>query len=410
MNSECILEKAERRQSSSFTNSKSEKKKSIRLIILTALILLSVYAIIGTCIRQTTAPYNDYFFTANEVATDGGKSTRRPTETKETINTFNVTAITRTATIGTTFQKATITATTRHPHPLSSVNNVNAQQALFETPPQPLKRPPARIAVQTVNFGVLGLPLMDQNRHSYCTKWNHDYVVVEAPIGLPGEGAVEVPRSPAWNKIPATLHLLDQRDDVHDRPKYEYVMWMDADAIFLNCQLSLQRLVERMEHDRTSWLFSGDTMLINSGQMMWKNNEASRRILREVDALWYAEFDNYHRLQENGAFAAYLGGARNASYAEIQYAYDRSLVCSKDDQTMCEYTRDGNAMALQLVVRNDWLQRQISLVSQHSINSYFENVGANDFILHCAGYQQKLYCLELVMRKLSKMKDALLCL
>jgi len=42
-----------------------------------------------------------------------------------------------------------------------------------------------------------------------------------------------------------------------------YIWLYHVDAMFQNGRLSLQRLVDCMEQDKSMWLFSGDTMLIN---------------------------------------------------------------------------------------------------------------------------------------------------
>ena len=171
--------------------------------------------------------------------------------------------------------------------------------------------PSRRVAIQTVNIDAVHLAL--SNHISYTAKWGSDYVLVDQKL--------DPTRSPKWQKIPATLELFEKHE-------YDYVMWMDSDAIFANCSKSIEPFLQQMELEGTSWLFSGDTLIVNSGQMIFKNTAAARDILKGIDALWFPHWDNQtHGLQDNAAVAAYIGGARRPIQAEVEAAYQRADVC-----------------------------------------------------------------------------------
>eukprot|EP00977_Amphora_coffeiformis_P001707 scaffold336_cov196-Amphora_coffeaeformis.AAC.12 len=196
------------------------------------------------------------------------------------------------------------------------------------------------IAVQTVAIGNRSSIAL-VNQRTYCSKWGYHFKVLTKSLDE---------RHPAWQKIPFTLNLFDQG--------YDHVYWIDGDAFFTICNQSLQPLIDRMEQDNSTWLFSGDTLLINSGQMMWKKMPAARAILIGVDRLWFPKWDSLHLLRDNAAFAAYLTGARNAMGDEIRAAYRLA-----DEQ--CGYLVSGSREALHAVT--DGRRRRRSLETEHHL-------------------------------------------
>jgi galactosyl transferase GMA12/MNN10 family len=165
----------------------------------------------------------------------------------------------------------------------------------------PVSSQTPRIAIQTLHITANNQSINLDNaflrsHQQYADRWGYNNVLVTEALDH---------RTAHWQKIPATLRLFAQG--------YDYVMWMDGDALVTNLSLSLQPWIDKMTQENTSWLFSGDTLLINSGQQIFKNNNFTKTLLAEVDALWF--LCNPKKwpcfgLYDNFAFAAYLGGAR----------------------------------------------------------------------------------------------------
>ena len=162
---------------------------------------------------------------------------------------------------------------------------------------------------------------------------------------------------------------------------------MDGDAFFTDCSQSLSGLIHRMEKEDTSWLFSGFRLVINSGQVLWRNSEAAKKIVNDVNDMYFS--DNGVKLWENGLLAAYLaGGGTNTAELREKYAIADECFIKKNEQ--CQHVRNGNKeMALQFV--NETLRKQITYVPYGTINSY-ENTDNTKFIFHCAGQGNKNRC------------------
>ena len=198
------------------------------------------------------------------------------------------------------------------------------------------------------------------NHIAYCDKWGYHYEPVTK--------AFIIDRGPHWQKLPATLALFDKG--------YDYVFWIDGDAFFVNCSKSLKPFIDKLEMENSSWLFSGDTLVVNSAQMLWKNTAAARQILNGTDGLYSPNYNI--PLFENGAFAAYLFGARRQDISEIRNAYRIADECYVRKNAQCRYLRDGSRQALHLVKED--LKRHISIVPQRAMNSYSGNYQPGDFI------------------------------
>lgn len=102
-----------------------------------------------------------------------------------------------------------------------------------------------RIAIAMVVDNFLTSDLRNatiENKRAYARHWGYDLVVPDvqqvrdAANGLPS----------AWAKFPVLLQLLDD---------YDYVLMIDADAVFLRYDIGLHGAVQQMERDNTSVSF-----------------------------------------------------------------------------------------------------------------------------------------------------------
>jgi hypothetical protein len=231
------------------------------------------------------------------------------------------------------------------------------------------------------------------NHMSYCSKWGLDYALVgRRMIGHES-------REPHWQKLSASLALMEL--------DYDFVFWIDGDALIADCTKSPDRFLDQMDLAGTSWLFSGDTLIINSGVVLFKNTQVARDILLEIDLLWYPEWSNDMKLRDNAAMAAYLAGARKPSKQDLQKAYTRADECyEKKTLQFCSDIVQGNNRALQHIGVDPKLLQHISYVPKLAINAYLsdlEYLGSNPqatplsdsiFIFHCAGQTDKAACIQ----------------
>jgi hypothetical protein len=98
----------------------------------------------------------------------------------------------------------------------------------------------------------------------------------------------DIKKTAAWSKIKILLENIDPKH-------YDYILWIDADAIILNQDFYLKDMI-----DTTKILhISRDFNNINSGVMLWKSCELSRLILEKVWSL--REKYHHHKWWEQAA-------------------------------------------------------------------------------------------------------------
>ena len=111
------------------------------------------------------------------------------------------------------------------------------------------------------------------NHHEYSNKHGYSYIkeIVKNDDYLDWH--------PTWIKVDVLKKYL---------PLYDYVVWIDADAVFVNQDIKIEDLIDgnvdlvipKLEVDR----FTGNMWThTTTGFMVWKNNEWSKNIL---DLLW----------------------------------------------------------------------------------------------------------------------------
>lgn len=108
------------------------------------------------------------------------------------------------------------------------------------------------------------------NKKKYCEKYNLDYRFY---LGRASK------RHAQWDKIQCVMQNL---------PEYDYIVWIDSDAIFNNFEVSIIDLIKN--NQRYDALFCSDVcysegqnhLLINTGVMIFKNSEWSFDILDKV--------------------------------------------------------------------------------------------------------------------------------
>jgi len=120
----------------------------------------------------------------------------------------------------------------------------------------------------------------------YCKKHSYDFISYDRHL--------DPSRHPAWSKIKAIHNHIDD---------YDWIMWIDADAIFLNHNKRIEPLLD----DGYNIIISKTFDLINSGVFLIKgNNEWSKSFLDDVyDQTQFLDSTN-NRWEENAIEHLYL--------------------------------------------------------------------------------------------------------
>lgn len=92
-----------------------------------------------------------------------------------------------------------------------------------------------------------------------------------------------------WQKILAVQELLDKTEN--GKRVYDYVLWIDADAIFTRPKLKLESFID--DADKDTFLFIAEDInshsplvmrsCVNTGVFMVKNSDKGRDFMRQVD-------------------------------------------------------------------------------------------------------------------------------
>tara|TARA_A100001201_G_scaffold66157_1_gene61961 strand:+ start:149 stop:868 length:720 start_codon:yes stop_codon:yes gene_type:complete len=113
---------------------------------------------------------------------------------------------------------------------------------------------------------------------AYCNKYNYD--LIKSSVRVYGDKTCINPRNPHWERFPLILKHIE---------KYDYVIWIDADAFFYFDSPPIEKIIN--EYDNKEILFSADHSqlsppAINTGVLILKNTQ---RVIDIVKKWAYSE-------------------------------------------------------------------------------------------------------------------------
>jgi hypothetical protein len=125
---------------------------------------------------------------------------------------------------------------------------------------------PAKIAVVTVAIGekfqkIVEIPI--KNKKEYCLKYGYDLIVGEEKLN----NRAFIP----WEKITILQKLMETSG-------YEWFFWSDADAMFMNFSIPLEKFID----DEAFLIISKDYHGLNNGHFLIKNCIESKQFLQNV--------------------------------------------------------------------------------------------------------------------------------
>eukprot|EP00759_Apiculatamorpha_spiralis_P020283 PhF_6_TR2570/c0_g1_i1/m.4354 len=162
--------------------------------------------------------------------------------------------------------------------------------------PEPTQARNKRVAILTMN--VAGgrdwiYPMSFRNRLAYAKKWNIDLIVE-------GDELVDRSRDVCWSKIPMLKRWL---------PHYDWVMWMDGDAFFMDAEKSLDTVLD----DKYDFIVAKDWNDINLGIFFIKNSPYSFQLLEDM---WNVPRQHWYPFEEQSALHHLTSLERNRAVAE----------------------------------------------------------------------------------------------
>ena len=133
---------------------------------------------------------------------------------------------------------------------------------------------------------------MNNHRH-YASIHNYSYIRRKIPLLSFDQVLMSVPPKESrggnskmwvhWSKVPLIYWLLMEPYN------FDWVLWLDSDAVFKNMSTRIEDILkqynipfERNVANIPDLIFSGDTNVINTGVLLFRNSDWSRNMLKET--------------------------------------------------------------------------------------------------------------------------------
>ena len=131
------------------------------------------------------------------------------------------------------------------------------------------------------------------NKLAYCRKWGYDLIIEDSEI-------VDKSRDVAWSKIPAFKKWL---------PKYQWLMWVDMDAFFMNFKVAAHNLLS----DDYDLIIAKDWNGINMGVYFMKNSPFSYELM---NSMWNAPKTWWYPWEEQSSLMHLMDATKNGNRAK----------------------------------------------------------------------------------------------
>ena len=160
------------------------------------------------------------------------------------------------------------------------------------------------------------------NHIMYSNKYNYTYYVFYENLAE----TVNQGESPkiCWSKVKSVLNVIENHD---------YVMWIDADAIFTNHNIKIEDRINQYP-DKDYYLTKDPkTHFINSGVMIWKNSENSLNMLNKW---WNMNHTSYGKGGDQAPLGDFL--KKNTEYNKFWHHFnEREMNCYPTNYNPYDY-------------------------------------------------------------------------
>lgn len=212
------------------------------------------------------------------------------------------------------------------------------------------------------------LDLTWPNKEAYAKKYGYHLV--------DGSRHIDTSRPPAWSKIKAVKHLLDNEH-------CDWVMWTDADTVIMNSEVRIQ---DFLPADTTKHMLVGSDKGggYNSGVFVFRNSDWSKHFLDE----WW----NMKDFVRPPGFS--LSGDNAAMKALLKSMEDRG---DFDKYVLSPPRCTFNSFAKFLT-----LGQSVEIMDHLTEQEWYlddEHYHKSDFIAHIPGVDNKAECLKLLLRE-----------
>lgn len=213
------------------------------------------------------------------------------------------------------------------------------------------------------NFDSIG-SVVRENHAQYAQRHGHRYTMEEAVL--------DSSRPPAWSKIKAVQGQLESG-------KCDWVMWLDADVVFMNQSVRLETLLSSEEN--VDLIVTPDASFrVSSGVWLIRNSAWSQKFLQDWwNMRRFVRSKGLSLSGDNNAFGS-LVSKRLKNDSEREHLHITPERCSMNSNAIFVNDKQVDVATK----RADW---------QGSTTSFHQG----DFIAHAAGIDQKLRAIEQLM-------------
>lgn len=239
---------------------------------------------------------------------------------------------------------------------VKQINDKNSIQSTmcpaFYTPSKTHKI--ALTTMYTENIKSYG-ELSTKNKEWYAKKYNIDLIVTKNRVST---------RHPAWDKIRCVLNAMKEN--------YDYVIWMDADAIFLTDQIDFNTIINA---------FSEKNFIV-----CYDPNKPTNELSKNLD---YNRLENLHIIntgvfiiKNNDEMKQLLENAWNTKTNTNRGIYDLNKSVSLETciHNWDDWPYEQGALTVSFAGRND-----IAILPETAFNTITRNVNETTFVLHDMG-------------------------
>ena len=116
---------------------------------------------------------------------------------------------------------------------------------------------------------------------------------------------------PVWSKVKALQHVMKEN--------YEFILWMDADAQFINFDVTVEQIFDKIKNltrSDSDVIIACDKIGLNFGVAIFRNNQNTQDLLQKtMDKWWY----QLHWQQEQISFLKSLEDAQQLNNLKVTY-------------------------------------------------------------------------------------------
>lgn len=219
----------------------------------------------------------------------------------------------------------------------------------------------------------------------YASRHGYDFYALRRPFEMRNST-----RTNHYQKILSTQYLLDFQPPHHNTKPYDYIFWMDADTMIMNMSKTLEAIVESAPPNKHA-IICGDTNVVNSAQLLWKNTKSTRKILQD---LWdmYDGPEGKVPIFENGLLASMIAGCTPQSTPDEKLQCYESVDFYTPPKRRAQSKRISMFGDVSQVPIAPWAKDAFYWVPKRTMNSYAQDVQPGDFVFHAVavgGHKKK---------------------